>query len=168
MAKVLHFFTCGTTSTQHFKGGSTSGLILGSQMVRNQFSPLIVERCSFDDTDPASIHENASQAEVLVPIRLDMEIEGYKLRDVFCWNKNETLITPGLDLSFLPFIPWNWDLDSIYLHFIYIWNRCKQLCFYSYVFHLAKILCTWRGSRNLIGYFFYFWKLCIYYFFNYK
>lgn len=47
----------------------------------------------FDDTDPTSLEENANQPEVLVPIRLDMEIDGYKLRDCFTWNKNETLIT---------------------------------------------------------------------------
>lgn len=34
------------------------------------------------------IHENASQPEVLVPIRLDMEIDGQKLRDAFTWNMN--------------------------------------------------------------------------------
>ncbi|KAK6316345.1 SWI/SNF-related matrix-associated actin-dependent regulator of chromatin subfamily B member 1-A isoform X2 [Coregonus clupeaformis] len=44
----------------------------------------------FDDHDPAVIHENASQAEVLVPIRLDMEIDGQKLRDAFTWNMNGT------------------------------------------------------------------------------
>lgn len=43
---------------------------------------------SFDDHDPAVIHENATQPEVLVPIRLDMEIEGQKLRDAFTWNMN--------------------------------------------------------------------------------
>ncbi|XP_032899296.1 SWI/SNF-related matrix-associated actin-dependent regulator of chromatin subfamily B member 1 isoform X1 [Amblyraja radiata] len=42
----------------------------------------------FDDHDPAVIHENASQSEVLVPIRLDMEIDGQKLRDAFTWNMN--------------------------------------------------------------------------------
>ena len=30
----------------------------------------------FDDADPAAIHENAQVAETLVPIRLDMDIEG--------------------------------------------------------------------------------------------
>lgn len=45
---------------------------------------------SFDDHDPAVIHENASQPEVLVPIRLDMEIDGQKLRDAFTWNMNGT------------------------------------------------------------------------------
>ena len=30
----------------------------------------------FDDTDPPAVHENAAQPEVLVPIRLDMDIEG--------------------------------------------------------------------------------------------
>ena len=33
----------------------------------------------FDDTDPAAIHENAQVAETLVPIRLDMDIEGTKI-----------------------------------------------------------------------------------------
>lgn len=68
----------------------------------------------FDDTDPSSIFENAAHNEVLVPIRLDMEIEGQKLRDTFTWNKNETLITPeqfaeilcdDLDLNPLLFVP---------------------------------------------------------------
>lgn len=49
----------------------------------------VVALCiSFDDHDPAVIHENASQPEVLVPIRLDMEIDGQKLRDAFTWNMN--------------------------------------------------------------------------------
>ncbi|KAK5673320.1 hypothetical protein BDV3_005523 [Batrachochytrium dendrobatidis] len=30
----------------------------------------------------------------LIPIRLDLEIEGVKLRDQFTWNMNETLMTP--------------------------------------------------------------------------
>ena len=46
----------------------------------------------FDDTDPSAVHENASQPEVLVPIRLDMDIEGQKLRDTFLWNRNETML----------------------------------------------------------------------------
>lgn len=50
---------------------------------------MLCER-SFDDHDPAVIHENATQSEVLVPIRLDMEIEGQKLRDAFTWNMNGT------------------------------------------------------------------------------
>lgn len=48
---------------------------------------------SFDDHDPAVIHENATQPEVLVPIRLDMEIEGQKLRDAFTWNMNGSVLT---------------------------------------------------------------------------
>lgn len=42
----------------------------------------------FDDTDPTLSYENANHTEVLVPIRLDMELEGQKLRDTFTWNKN--------------------------------------------------------------------------------
>ncbi|XP_063699426.1 SWI/SNF-related matrix-associated actin-dependent regulator of chromatin subfamily B member 1 [Culicoides brevitarsis] len=68
----------------------------------------------FDDTDPTINLENASQQEVLVPIRLDMELEGQKLRDTFTWNKNECMISPeqfaevlcdDLDLNPLTFIP---------------------------------------------------------------
>jgi len=36
----------------------------------------------------AAIHEAANQPEVLVPIRLDIDIDGQKLRDTFTWNKN--------------------------------------------------------------------------------
>lgn len=68
----------------------------------------------FDDTDPTASLENASQKECLVPIRLDMELEGQKLRDTFTWNKNESMITPeqfaevlcdDLDLNPIPFVP---------------------------------------------------------------
>ncbi|VDN53888.1 unnamed protein product [Dracunculus medinensis] len=57
--------------------------------------------------------ENAEQSEDLIPIRLDMELEGIKLRDTFCYNRNEKLITPeilaeimcdDLDLPQTPFI----------------------------------------------------------------
>lgn len=68
----------------------------------------------FDDTDPSTNMENAAQNEILVPIRLDMELEGQKLRDTFTWNKNESMITPeqyaevlcdDLDLNPVPFVP---------------------------------------------------------------
>jgi len=64
--------------------------------------------------DQAAAYENATQIDVLVPIRVDLEIEGQKLRDTFTWNKNELLITPeifaeiicdDLDLNPVPFIP---------------------------------------------------------------
>lgn len=44
----------------------------------------------FDDTDPSLNLENGAHPEILVPIRLDMELEGQKLRDTFTWNKNGT------------------------------------------------------------------------------
>lgn len=45
----------------------------------------------FDDTDPTANLENSCHPEVLVPIRLDMELEGQKLRDTFTWNKHGNL-----------------------------------------------------------------------------
>lgn len=68
----------------------------------------------FDDLEPTLYYENANQPDCLVPIRVDLEIEGQKLMDTFTWNKNETLISPeifaeilcdDLDLNPLPFIP---------------------------------------------------------------
>lgn len=68
----------------------------------------------YDDLDASLVHENALQSEVLVPIRLDMEIDGHKLRDTFTWNKNEKTITPeqfaevlcdDLDLPSSTFVP---------------------------------------------------------------
>ena len=44
--------------------------------------------CSYDDKNPSALYEAAEHAEVLVPIRLDIDIEGQKLRDTFTWNKN--------------------------------------------------------------------------------
>ena len=47
---------------------------------------------SFDDAQPLLISENAEQPEVLVPIRVDLEYDGQKLRDTFTWNKNGNII----------------------------------------------------------------------------
>ena len=46
---------------------------------------------SYDDTNPEAIQMNAEQPEDLVPIRLDMEFDGQKLRDCFVWNRNGKL-----------------------------------------------------------------------------
>lgn len=68
----------------------------------------------FDDLDPTSQFENSNQVDILVPIRVDIELEGQKLRDTFTWNKNEMLISPeifaeilcdDLDLNPVAFIP---------------------------------------------------------------
>ncbi|KAI1715381.1 SNF5 / SMARCB1 / INI1 domain-containing protein [Ditylenchus destructor] len=58
--------------------------------------------------------ENAVQPAELVPIRLDMELDNIKLRDTFCYNKNEKSVTPemiaeviceDLDLPISTFLP---------------------------------------------------------------
>lgn len=49
---------------------------------------ILVILFSYDDHDMEAIHKAATLPEVLVPIRLDIDIEGQKLRDTFTWNKN--------------------------------------------------------------------------------
>ncbi len=46
---------------------------------------------SYDDKNPTALYEAATAPEVLVPIRLDIDVDGQKLRDTFTWNKNGTL-----------------------------------------------------------------------------
>lgn len=41
-----------------------------------------------------AITAQANQEDVLVPVRIDMESNGYQLRDTFTWNLNEKLLTP--------------------------------------------------------------------------
>ena len=43
---------------------------------------------SYNDKMPALLYEAASLPETLVPIRLDIDIDGQKLRETFTWNKN--------------------------------------------------------------------------------
>nr|prf snr1 gene [Drosophila melanogaster] len=71
-------------------------------------------RCVSTTRIPRLAWRMPAQKECLVPIRLDMELEGQKLRDTFTWNKNESMITPeqfaevlcdDLDLNPLPFVP---------------------------------------------------------------
>ncbi|CAJ0949656.1 unnamed protein product, partial [Mesorhabditis belari] len=52
---------------------------------------------STEDLEQArKLLDNADKPEDLIPIRLDMEIDGIKLRDTFCYNRNEHLITPDI------------------------------------------------------------------------
>ena len=58
-------------------------------MLKRIFGHFLV---SYDDKPPQVVAEQAALPEVLVPIRLDMEIDNIKLRDTFTWNKNGGLI----------------------------------------------------------------------------
>ena len=56
--------------------------------------------CSYDDKNPSALYEAAQVSEVLVPIRLDIDIEGQKLRDTFTWNKNGACVCDCLIYKF--------------------------------------------------------------------
>lgn len=43
---------------------------------------------SYDDKNLPALHKAAHITDVLVPIRLDIDFDGQKLRDTFTWNKN--------------------------------------------------------------------------------
>lgn len=63
-----------------------------SQAPRNVFSSLF----KIIGNGPAAdaLQQVAELEEILVPIRLEIEIDGYKLKDTFTWNLNDRLITP--------------------------------------------------------------------------
>ncbi|ORX50485.1 SNF5-domain-containing protein [Hesseltinella vesiculosa] len=42
----------------------------------------------------SAMKEQATKDDSLLPIRLEFEADGYKLRDTFTWNLNESLVTP--------------------------------------------------------------------------
>lgn len=46
----------------------------------------------YDGLDATALNEIADARELLVPVRLDMEIEGHKLRDTLVYSKNEVAI----------------------------------------------------------------------------
>ena len=49
--------------------------------------------CSYSDKLMDAVQETSVQPEVLVPIRLDIDIDGHKLRDTFVWNKNGACVS---------------------------------------------------------------------------
>ncbi|KAL5477803.1 hypothetical protein EMCRGX_G024650, partial [Ephydatia muelleri] len=48
----------------------------------------------YDDKNITVLHKAAHVNDVLVPIRLDIDFDGQKLRDTFTWNKHESIVTP--------------------------------------------------------------------------
>ncbi|KAF9113377.1 Chromatin structure remodeling complex protein sfh1 [Mortierella sp. AM989] len=65
-------------------------------------------------SSPQELEAVADQDAILVPIRLDIDTDDYRLRDSFTWNVNEQLLTPekfaeilcdDLDLSSAKFVP---------------------------------------------------------------
>jgi len=69
---------------------------------------------SYDDSDPSVIGENSTQPENLVPIRLDMEYEGQKLRDCFTWNKNGE-ITIFCNVNYYKYLSnYRFEFHSVY------------------------------------------------------
>ncbi|XP_067935696.1 SWI/SNF-related matrix-associated actin-dependent regulator of chromatin subfamily B member 1-like [Watersipora subatra] len=99
------------STSQHLDAVPCSTLINKNRMGRSRIKtwPLW-----YDDNDPEAVAMNADQPEDLVPIRLDMEFDGQKLRDCFVWNRNEQLITTeqfaeilceDLDINPITFIP---------------------------------------------------------------
>jgi len=94
--------------------GNTEGVVVDDGNDDEKAVTRCPNHLCYDDHDMAAIHEAAKQNEDLIPIRLDIEIDGQKLRDTFTWNKNEKLITlesfsevlcDDLDLPTLTFVP---------------------------------------------------------------
>jgi hypothetical protein len=52
------------------------------------------EMINYDSTQPSALTQNTNQPNLqLIPIKLDFEIEGVRLRDLFLWDKNEPYLS---------------------------------------------------------------------------
>ncbi|KAG0176425.1 hypothetical protein DFQ29_006154 [Apophysomyces sp. BC1021] len=76
--------------------------------------PKIVRKKNHIYPDEVDLERASSMEEVLVPIRLDIDLDDVKLRDAFLWNMNEQFLTPekfaeilyeDLDLKDYKFVP---------------------------------------------------------------
>ena len=66
---------------------------------------------AFDSRAVAQLKGACEQEEVLIPIRLDLDTEGFRLKDNFTWNMNEELITPDI---FAQILCQDLDIPSTY------------------------------------------------------
>ncbi|KAI9087746.1 hypothetical protein DFS34DRAFT_678201 [Phlyctochytrium arcticum] len=114
------------TLDQYLDRERTYGETLRLQMLDPRTSSLeivfrkkrkMTEEISFSDEQLAEVGQ---KPEALVPIRLDIELEGLKLRDTFTWNLNESVLTPDhfakvlcTDLHLPPSLFFSTDSKSI-------------------------------------------------------
>lgn len=82
--------TVPATQSHHLDAVPTATPVSRSRFLtkRVRSSPII------NDIDEGAMHEAAKLDEYLVPIRLDIDLEGHRLRDTLTWNKNEKNLTP--------------------------------------------------------------------------
>ncbi|KAL0076623.1 hypothetical protein F4703DRAFT_1919980 [Phycomyces blakesleeanus] len=84
--RSLDVFNKGYENCANGSTGISCRIIFPQQKIRHRSKTF---QFSIND-----IMRQADQQDILVPIRLDIEHDGYVLRDTFTWNMNETLITP--------------------------------------------------------------------------
>lgn len=82
--------TVPATQSHHLDAVPTATPVSRSRFLtkRVRSSPII------NDIDETTMLEAAELEEYLVPIRLDIDLEGHRLRDTLTWNKNEKNLTP--------------------------------------------------------------------------
>ncbi|ORX54238.1 SNF5-domain-containing protein [Piromyces finnis] len=74
--------------------------IIKSPVGRKYFNLVVAQpnkgnrRTKLINFNQKQLNEIAEKEEVLVPIRIDIDLNGVKFRDSFTWNLNETIITP--------------------------------------------------------------------------
>ncbi|VDP28688.1 unnamed protein product [Schistosoma margrebowiei] len=114
LCKILYNYTYLSVTFKNLNNTPCFFIYSHFHIVARQTSKSFTFPFCLDDSDPIAFHENARQPECLVPIRLDIECDGVKLRDCFTWNRNEQLITleqmaevlcDDLDLNPINFVP---------------------------------------------------------------
>ncbi|KAJ2056064.1 SWI/SNF chromatin-remodeling complex subunit [Coemansia sp. S146] len=78
-----------TSSQQHAAGNGGIALVMPGQRRAPAPGQLATMRFS-----KRQLRHQAEQAEVLVPIRIDLDADGHRLRDTFTWDLNNELVPP--------------------------------------------------------------------------
>jgi len=87
-----------------------NGLFCFSVMLANFHDFVLID----SDSSQKELDSVADQDAILVPIRLEIDTDDFRLRDTFTWNVNEQLMTPenfaeilceDLDLNMAKYVP---------------------------------------------------------------
>lgn len=85
---------------------------LGSVPPLHALRPQQIHNCRLEHHSLEKLQAQASLPVVLIPIRIELDTDRYRIRDCFMWNLNESLITPA---SFAQIFCYDLGLEAYYM-----------------------------------------------------